>query len=100
MKFCSHFLVQVSLARLRLFFYDDDDDDEDDNDDVLACVVLRPRIANRLVDDSYCRGGIVNLRVFVEAAFATASLSQGALAVSRKYFKQSKWPFMATSIIS
>ena len=37
------------------FFVDDDDDSN-------SCVALHVRIANRLVTDSCCRGGIVNTR--------------------------------------
>ena len=37
------------------FFVDDDDDSN-------SCVALHVRIANRLVTDSRCRGGIVNTR--------------------------------------
>ena len=37
------------------FFVDDDDDSN-------SCVALHVRIANRLVEDSCCRGGIVHTR--------------------------------------
>ena len=67
-----------------------------DTCDFKSCVALHVRIANHLVMGSRCRGGIVNIRcVCSRARTRTAAESQGALAVSCKYFKQSKWPFSA-----
>ena len=49
-----------------------------------------------LVMDSRCRGGIVNTRCgFSRVRLVRLQSSHGALAVSCKYFKQSKWPFLA-----
>ena len=51
------------------------------------------RKTNRVGEDSCCRGGIVHIPFgFYCALLVTASSSHGALAVSCKYFKQSKWP--------
>ena len=63
---------------------------------ILVRVTLRVRIANPMVKGSCYRGGIVHIRFgsFL-CASRTASSSHGALAVSCKYFKQSKWPFLA-----
>ena len=60
-KFCSHFLVQVSL-RVCVCFSTTMMMMMMTTTTTLACVVLRLRIANRLVEGSYCRGGIVNTR--------------------------------------
>ena len=58
------------------------------------CVTLHLRKTSLLVEDSCCRGGIVHIRFGCSCAlFERASESHGALAVSCKYFKQSKWPF-------
>ena len=63
---------------------------------IRTCAILHIRIAKRLVMGSCCRGGIVNIRGGCSRALERmASSSQGALAVSCKYFKQSKWPFLA-----
>ena len=40
----------------------DDDDDDDDDDDSNSYIMLHLRIANHMVMDSRCRGGIVNTR--------------------------------------
>ena len=62
----------------------------------MRCVKFLLRETNRLGEDSRCRGGIVNTRGGCSRARSrTARPSQGALAVSCKYFKQSKWPFSA-----
>ena len=66
-----------------------------DTYDFKSCVALHVRIANHLVEDSCCRGGIVNTRFGCSRARLVRPESQGALAVSCKYFKQSKWPFSA-----
>ena len=41
-------------------YYDDDDDDDDDDSN--SYIMLHLRIANHMVMDSRCRGGIVNTR--------------------------------------
>ena len=64
---------------------------------ILERVTPRLRKTNQLVKGSRCRGGIVNTRVVVLVRSRTASESHGALAVSCKYFKQSKWPFSAAT---
>ena len=57
------------------------------------------RIANHMVMDSRCRGGIVHIRGGCSRALLrTARKFHGALAVSCKYFKQSKWPNLAAAI--
>ena len=54
------------------------------------------RIANHLVMDSRCRGGIVHIRGGCSRVrLVRPRKFQGALAVSCKYFKQSKWPYLA-----
>ena len=64
--------------------------------DFMECVTLHVRIANHVVEDSCCRGGIVNSRGGCSCELLVRpNRSQGALAVSCKYFKQSKWPYSA-----
>ena len=54
------------------------------------------RTANRVGEDSYCVARYCTHSGWsFSCATRTASLFQGALAVSRKYFKQSKWPYLA-----
>ena len=54
-------------------------------------ITFRLRIANRVGEDSRCRGRYCKHSVWLfSCASRTASSSQGALAVSCKYFKQSK----------
>ena len=65
------FLVPYLYVSLRIFAYFARSKTEavsfysffvDDDDDSNSCVALHVRIANRLVTDSRCRGGIVNTR--------------------------------------
>ena len=83
MKFCSHFLVRVSsrvcvcfsttmmmMTMMMMMMM---------MTTTLACVVLRPRIANRLVKGSYCRGGIVNIRFGCSTALLVQPESPTAL---------------------
>ena len=82
------------FARLRLFFYDDDDDDDDDDD---SCVCNTPSSyrqpfgKGQLLSRRYCK----HSGCLLKCAFCTTRESHGALAVSRKYFKQSNWPYLA-----
>ena len=55
-----------------------------------SCIMFLLRIANHMVMDSRCRGGIVHIRVGCSRALCTARKFHGALAVSCKYFKQSQ----------
>ena len=50
--------LKKNLCNTRVYVYDDDDDDAI----ILERVTLRVRIANRVGEDSRCRGGIVNTR--------------------------------------
>ena len=98
-KFCSHFLVHEFLSRLFIYDDDDDDDDDDDGDDSYCacstpCSYRQPGGRGQLLPRRYC----TQSGCLFSCANRTARESQGALAVSCKYFKQSKWPFMATSI--
>ena len=62
----------------------------------MRCVKFLLRETNRLGEDSRCRGGIVHTRGGCSRSRSIQThSSQGALAVSCKYFKQSKWPFSA-----
>ena len=47
--------LSVSLSDVTTY---DDDDDDDSN----SCITLYVRIANRVVNGSCCRGGIVHIR--------------------------------------
>ena len=50
--------LKKNLCNTRVYVYDDDDDDAI----ILERVTLRVRIANRVGEDSRCRGSIVNTR--------------------------------------
>ena len=50
-------LFKKKIYLTRVYVYDDDDDD----DIILERVTLRVRIANRVGEDSFCRGGIVHI---------------------------------------
>ena len=89
-KFCSHFLVHEFLSRL--FIYDDDDDDDDDDGDDSYCSCSTPCSYRQLNG----RGQLLSRRYCTQSgclflcAQKTAFSCKGALAVSCKYFKQSK----------
>ena len=51
--------VCLSVSLSDVTTYDDDDDDDDDSN---SCITLLLRIANQVVMDSRCRGGIVHIR--------------------------------------
>ena len=51
--------VCLSVSLSDVTTYDDDDDDDDDSN---SCITLYVRIANRVVNGSCCRGGIVHIR--------------------------------------
>ena len=66
---------------------------------IMVCAVLRPRIANRVGEDSCGRGGIVNTQDVCSCAHIERPNSSTALwRFLCKYFKQSKWPFMAAFV--
>ena len=50
--------VCLSVSLSDVTTYDDDDDDDDSN----SCITFLLRTANRVGEDSYCRGGIVHTR--------------------------------------
>ena len=68
---------------------------DDDCDDYDVCKVpssyRQPGGRGQLLSRRYC----THSKCFFSCAQRTAYSSQGALAVSRKYFKQSKWPYSA-----
>ena len=51
--------VCLSVSLSDVTTYDDDDDDDDDSN---SCITLHVRIANQILMDSCCRGGIVNIQ--------------------------------------
>ena len=53
------------------------------------------RIANRVGEDSRCREVLYTFGVVVPVCFSNGPIVPRRLAVSCKYFKQSKWPFSA-----
>ena len=80
---------------------DDDDDDDDDTDDYDYAA----RSCPSSYDQSSGNGQLLSRRYCTQwvwlnnrCAERTARESQGALAVSCKYCKQSKWPNLAASI--
>ena len=78
---------------------DDDDDDDDDTDDYDYAARSCPSSH----DQSSGNGQSLSRRYCTQSvwlflcAYRTARESQGALAVSCKYFMQSKWPFSAAN---
>ena len=68
-------------------------DDLDDDYDVCSspCSYRQPVGRGQLLSRRYC----THSGWLFSCAYVYASSSQGALAVSCKYFKQSKWPYMA-----
>ena len=58
-------------------------------------ITFRRRIANRWERTVVVEEVLYTFGVVVLVRFSYGPSSQGALAVSCKYFKQSKWPFMA-----
>ena len=77
---------------------DVDDDDDDDDDDSGArsspSSIDQPSGKGQSLSRRYCKHSGWSF----SCANRTAYLSQGALAVSCKYFKQSKWPFLAANV--
>ena len=94
------FTLCLASAGARVFYDDEDDDDNASEFNHQTrhcfhrqCVMFLLHKANHLVKGSRCRGGIVNIRFGCSRALlVTTSSFQGTLAVSCKYFKQSKWP--------
>ena len=67
--------LKKNLCNTRVYVYDDDDDDAI----IPERVTLRVRIANHMVMDSCCRGGIVNIRVDFSRARSARRQSSTAL---------------------
>ena len=82
--------VSLSLVSFYYKIYDDDDDDDYVSCST-PCSYRQPFGRGQLLSRRYCKhSGWLFL-----CASRTARESHGALAVSCKYFKQSKWPFSA-----
>jgi hypothetical protein len=81
----------VALLRRGGGNYSDSDSDSGTRNS--PCSYDQPRGRGQLLSRRYCKHSVWSVR----CASRTASEYQGALAVSCKYFKQSKWPYSAAN---
>ena len=88
--------VCVSLSLVSVYFkiYDDGDDDDYVSCST-PCSYHQPRGRGQSLSRRYCKHSDSGWSCL--CANRTAQTSHGALAVSCKYFKQSKWPFKAAN---